>query len=276
MNVMWVGWAMAGDPTVDPDEIRISDQRAAPEHAVVASVYDGDTLTLANGDKVRLKWVNTPELKPPEEYGQEARELTAGLVLQKDVRLLGTGARDGYGRLLAGVEADGKNLSIALLEAGLGHVFIIPPDSVDLAPYLAAQEKARAARRGIWSTVRYQGALHITSFHANADGDDRENVNGEYLRVCNVSSMPLDLSGYRIADISGASWEFPTALVPAGQTVKVHSGRGTHLVDAAAQIEIFLGSRDPIWNNGDDRATIYDRYGRVVDSREHHADRPNP
>jgi micrococcal nuclease len=220
--------------------------------------------------------VNTPELKPPEEYGPEARDFTASLVLQKRVELLTSGGRDGYGRLLSGVVVDGKNLSVALLEAGLAHLFIIPPDDTDLTAFYSAQERARAARRGIWSTVRYAGVLHITSFHANADGDDRENVNGEYLRICNISSQPIDLAGYRIADISGRNWEIPAAILPVGHTVKLHSGVGSQLVDSATQIELFLGSRDPIWNNGQDRATVYDRYGRVVDSREHHVDRPNP
>ncbi len=260
--------ALAGDPVTEVPP---------PATASVASVYDGDTLTLSTGDKVRLRWVNTPELKPLEEYGVEARELTNTLVLQKSVTLLyGGTTRDGYGRLLAGVEVDGKNLSIALLERGLGHLFVIPPDTTDLAPFIAAQDKARAARRGIWSSERYQGAIHITSFHANADGDDRQNVNGEYLRLCNVSSEPLELAGYRIADISGRSWTFPAGVLPVGHTAKVHSGLGVNQIDPASQLEIYLGSRDPIWNNKVDRATIYDRYGRVVDTREHHVEDPNP
>ena len=91
-----------------------------------------------------------------------------------------------------------------------------------------------------------------------------------------MSADPLDTSGYRIADISGRSWEFPTLIVPAGNTIKVHSGRGDNQVDTAQQLTIYLGSADPIWNNTEDRATIYDRYGRVVDSRDHHVDHPNP
>ena len=39
-------------------------------------------------------------------------------------------------------------------------------------PLLAAEAKARAARRGIWSTDAYQNDLHLTSFHANAPGPD--------------------------------------------------------------------------------------------------------
>ena len=251
--------------------------KPGPATATVTSVYDGDTFTLDTGDRVRLRWVNTPEMKPNEDYGPEARDFAASLLQGKQVELLyGKTLRDGYGRLIAGVTVDGKNLSIELLKQGLAHMFVIPPDATDLAPFIAAQEAARAARRGVWSTSRYQGSLHITSFHANADGDDRENVNGEYLRVCNVSADAIDLSGYYITDISGNKFQFPQLVVPAGFTFKLHSGKGTNAVDTQAQIAVHLQSADPIWNNKLDRASIYDRYGRVVDSRDHSVEKESP
>ncbi len=242
----------------------------APETAMVKYVYDGDTLTLDTGDKVRLRWVNTPELKPAEEYGIEAREAAKKVVLNQRVELIyGATKRDGYGRLLAGVKTEEQNLTLALLEQGMGHLFVIPPDDTDLGPFLEAQEKARKANRGIWSTARYAGDLHITSFHANADGDDRQNVNGEYLRVCNVSSKAMDIQGYRLTDMSGRSFVMPELIVPAGHTVKVHSGVGEHQTNPDEQLAVYLGSDQPVWNNKRDQATLYDRYGRIVDSRLH-------
>lgn len=242
----------------------------APATSLVVSVYDGDTLTLTTGDKVRLRWANTPELRPAEDYGIEAREAARTLCMDKvAVLTYGTVKRDGYGRLLAGVECQGTDLSIHLLEQGLAHVFLIPPDDRDPAPLLEAQAKAKAARRGIWSTERYQGELHFTSFHANAAGDDRQNVNGEYLRTCNVTDQPIDLAGYRLSDLSGRSFTLPSVLVPPGNTVKLISGIGDNQVSPDSQIEIYLGSAEPVWNNKRDRATLYDPYGRVVDSRMH-------
>ena len=241
-----------------------------PPTSTMTSVYDGDTFTLATGDRVRLRLVNTPELKPAEAYGLEARDAAEAFLGGKTLRLIyGAVPRDGYGRLLAAVAVGGDLLGVHLLERGLGHVFVIPPDQTDLKPYFAAQERARAAKRGIWSTPEFQGELHITSFHANADGDDRANVNGEYLRVCNVSSEPVQLHGYRIADISGNGYELPDLLLPAGHTVKVHSGQGVHQKDPSEQLAVYLGSADPIWNNKEDRATLYDRFGKVVDTRSH-------
>lgn len=267
----------ADDPDPDRGDAPLALSAPGPSSGTVAYNYDGDTLTLTTGERVRVRGVNTPEIRPAEEYGVEARDAAARFVAGKRVELrYGATVRDGYGRLVAEVYADGKSLAEHLIELGLGHVFLIPPDDTDAAPLLAAQDRARAARRGIWSTERYQGVLHITSFHANADGDDRVNVNGEYLRICNVSSAPVDLAGFRIADVSGNSWELPSLLVPPGHTFKLHAGQGTHQADPTRQLAVYLQSPTPIWNNRADRATIYDRYGRVVDSRVHEvqSDRP--
>ena len=248
-----------------------------PAEATVTSVYDGDTFTLSTGDKVRLGMVNTPELKPAEPYGLEARDATRSLIDGKVVALsYGETIRDGYGRLLANVSSGGQDLSLYLLERGLGHLYIIPPLSRDTTPYIAAQEQARQAKRGIWTNATFQGVVHITSFHANADGDDRANVNGEYFRLCNISAQPVELAGFRVADISGNGWDLPSTVVPPGHTVKVHSGRGTNQSDPAEQLTIYLQSTDPIWNNQEDRLTIYDRYGKVIDTRVHSVQTATP
>ena len=249
-----------------------------PKKAGMASIYDGDTFTLDTGDKVRLAGVNTPELKPAEDYGVEAREAAEAFLSGKELTLIyGVTERDGYGRLISWVEVDGQPLSVHLVERGLGHVFLIPPsDTADQAALLAAQEAARKAKRGIWSTESYSGSFHFTSFHANAAGDDRENVNGEYLRLCNITTQPQSLDGYRITDHTGASWSLPALIVPAGHTVKIHSGQGSLQADPTSQLAIFLGSPTPIWNNQEDRATLYDRYDAVVDTRLHSVHKATP
>lgn len=241
-----------------------------PASAGVASVYDGDTLTLATGDKVRLRWVNTPELKPAEPFGPEARAATEAFVGRGTVRLLlgSANPRDGYGRVVAGIETDAGNLSLHLLELGLAHVFVIPPDDTDIAPLLAAQARAKAAGLGIWSTDRYAGDLHITSFHANGRGDDHADPNVEYLRICNISSGPVDLAGWRITRSDGTSYPLPAVTVPAGHTFELKSGVGVDQRDPSAQLEVHLGSATPIWNDDRDRATLLDPRGAVADARD--------
>ena len=240
--------------------------------AVVVSVYDGDTFTLQSGEKVRLAAVNTPELNPMELYAVEARDAAESFLMGRNVTLhMGTVERDGYGRLIAGVSVEGELLANRLLSLGLAHLFLIPPlpSTLDLDTLLASQMAAKEAARGIWSTDGYRGDLHITSFHANAAGDDRENVNGEYLRVCNITGHPIQLEGYALENHSGGRWTLPDITLPSGHTVKIHSGQGPHQVDAREQLAIFLGSDSPIWNNRYSKAILYNRYGQVMDVRIH-------
>jgi len=242
----------------------------APESARVVAVYDGDTFTLSTGQKVRLRGVNTPELRPKEAFGLEARDAAAAVMLNKKARLYyGAVKMDGYGRLIGSLQVDNVDIAEHLLENGLGHVFLIPPDDIESNRLLKAQARAKQSRRGIWSHKRYQGNLHITSFHANSPGNDNKNINGEYLRVCNISLETVNLKGYSITDISGRRYPFPDIDIPAGHTVKLHSGKGRHQKDPKKQLAVYLGSSRPIWNNDHDRATIYSPDNKVEDFRKH-------
>ena len=254
------------------DDAPEADPEVVPRAARVVSVYDGDTVTLDTGDRVRLQWVNTPELRPAEAFGVEAKELAVRLLLNKQVKLeYGPVVRDGYGRLIAGLYTeDGTSLAVELLKEGYGHLFVIPPiGDLDMTELLAAQRAAKADRKGIWSDERYAGTLHITSFHANARGDDRENLHGEYLRVCNVGNETVNLDGYRLSDISGESWRLPDVDVPPGYTVKLISGRGENQLSIEKQLSVYLQTDRPVWNNDKDRATLYDPMGKVIDARTH-------
>ncbi len=239
-----------------------------PKDGRVVKVYDGDTLTLESGDKIRLRWVNTPELKPAEPFGQEARQLAADLVLDRPVTLApAPDGRDGYGRVVAGVFAGTTNLSLELVRAGYAHVFLIPPDDVDPSPLLAAQKEARDARRGIFSLDEFRGALRITSFHANAPGDDARNLNGEYLRMCNLLSEPVQLAGFRLRNREGRVARLPEGTVPPGYTVLVHTGSGTAQLDPAKQIEVFMGETTPMWDDDMDVATLIAPDGTEIQHR---------
>jgi hypothetical protein len=63
----------------------------------------------------------------------------------------GGARRDAYGRALAQVRReDGDWLQKDLLEAGLARVRTWPDNRAMAAPMLAAEARARAARRGLW------------------------------------------------------------------------------------------------------------------------------
>jgi endonuclease YncB( thermonuclease family) len=234
-------------------------------------VYDGDTFTLTTGDRVRLKWVNTPEMKPLEPWAQEAREFTKSFVTGKPLTLTydPRDPRDSYGRVVAGVRTPEGDLSEALLRAGLAHVFLIPPETIDVTRLLAIQDEARAAHRGIWSSEAYQGELHFTSFHANGQGDDVADPNVEYMRIANMTSHPIDVDGWRLVDRVGHTHRLPAVTIPAGYTAQVHSGVGPSGPDADGQVVIHLGSTTPLWDDKLETVELYDPAGHLVDKREH-------
>jgi len=248
----------------------ISVWASPPRTGIIISVYDGDTFTLNTGDKIRLRGVNTPELRPKEAYGIEARDAAADFLLQKKVTLhYGEVKKDGYNRLIASVETKEGDVGTHLLSLGLGHIFLIPPESVDLPKMLKAQEEAQESKRGLWSNPRYTSRLHITSFHANGKGRDSAFVNGEYLRVCNISSQEVSTKGFRIRNLAGKEFTLPEIIIPVGHTVKIFSGYGRHQKNPRKQLEIYLGSRTPVWDNTHDFVRIMNQKGKIEDEREH-------
>jgi micrococcal nuclease len=249
-----------------------------PAKGVADSVYDGDTFTLRDGTKVRVSGINTPELKPYEEFGIESRDAAREFLDDRILELsYGSTAADGYGRAIAWVEVDGKSLQVELIRQGLGHVFLIPPiESEDVGALMEAQAEAKAANLGIWTLETYAGSLHMTSFHANGAGDDNENPNGEYIRACNVTQEPVNIAGFSITNAAGDRYPLPDLTVPAGHTVILRSGPGEHQTNPKYQLVAHLGSEGAVWHNRSDTATIWDAEGNKVDARVHKSKSNNP
>lgn len=138
----------------------VSDTAARPAqtgatHARVARVIDGDTIVLADGVRVRLVQIDTPEVGTGECFSRAAgRELRAMLptgaavTLEADPRL---DRVDRYGRLLRYVVRAGRNLNLELVRRGAATVWFYHGDRGRYASQLlAAATSARHARRGLW------------------------------------------------------------------------------------------------------------------------------
>lgn len=124
----------------------------------MAYVYDGDTLELSDGTRIRLVGINTPELgrdgNPDEPFAVQARERLLRMVQESDgsIHLRPAAERqDRYGRLLAhAYSPDGANLQERLLGAGLALAYIHPPNFGNLGCYSEAEARARSSLLGIW------------------------------------------------------------------------------------------------------------------------------
>jgi endonuclease YncB( thermonuclease family) len=122
---------------------------------VVASVADGDTLTLRDGRRVRLLQIDTPELGSGECYSRAARTALLALAppgsrvtLEADPRL---DTVDRYGRLLRYVKRKSLNVNLELVRRGVGAPYFYGSERGRYAGELmSAAQQARGARRGLW------------------------------------------------------------------------------------------------------------------------------
>jgi len=133
----------------------------ASETAKVARVIDGDTIELADKQRVRYIGMDTPETvdprKPVECFGKEASAENKRLVEGKTVRLeKDVSETDRYGRLLRYVYVDELFVNDSLVRQGFAHVSTFPPDVKYTDLFVQAEREARANNRGLWSACPVQ------------------------------------------------------------------------------------------------------------------------
>lgn len=154
----------------------------------VAHVYDGDTVQLNDGRRVRLLGINTPELgrdgKPDQAFAKDAERAVGRFFINEGKTYLyrDVEGQDKYGRHLAYLireRTDGKKLSLEkeLLTQGLAYHVAIPPNMALAECYAEAETVARNKGRGLWRSEKSQT-------HKNSDATNFGSVNeGGYQRI---------------------------------------------------------------------------------------------
>lgn len=252
----------------------------------VVDVVDGDTIDvrLPNGDieRVRMLGVDTPEKTPEEnkpgeyddiddlsylaEWGQKAKEFTSSALEGKYCYIEfddDAGIRGYYGRLLAYVYYEnGTDFGAQLVKLGYARVYTEGKFDRE-EDYLELQNDAIRNHRGLWGYEVHEasGRIEIATVHYDASGDDRKNLNDEYVVIRNSGSSEVSLKGWRLVDEAGHYYYFPDVVVPPGGEIRVHTGSG---VDTST--DLYWGWSSPIWNNDHDTAYLYNAGGGLVDS----------
>jgi endonuclease YncB( thermonuclease family) len=198
---------------------------------VVASVYDGDTLTLGDGRRIRLVQIDTPELGGGECYSRAARTALlrlappgAGVVLEADPAL---DRVDRYGRLLRYIRRNGLNVNLELVRRGSATPYFYSGDRGRYASRLmAAARAAKAAQRGLWKAcprTRLDPYAPITTGRSGPPAQNRGKCDPNYSGGC-VPSYPPDLD---CADLRGLGIPLPVLVV--GQDPHRLDGDGDRL-----------------------------------------------
>ena len=105
--------------------------------------------------------------------------------------------------------------------------------------------------------------VKISAVQFNAPGDDRQNLDGEWVQINNTGNGPVLMAGWTLADRTGADpYIFPAVVLMPGDHVTVFTGSGS-MNDTA----LFMGRTEPLWGNSGDTAFLRDAGGNLVDSR---------
>lgn len=116
--------------------------------AQVVRVVDGDTFDLAEGKRVRLRGAAAPEFGKGC-LGDQAKMRLEQLISGQTVKVEGY-EEDSFGRQLAYAHLDSLWVDETMIEEGLAEA-VDNQDGAKSARLLDAQDRAKGARRGIWS-----------------------------------------------------------------------------------------------------------------------------
>jgi micrococcal nuclease len=129
------------------------------QEALVLRVVDGDTIVVQlDGRRQRVRYigVDTPETHHPtdgaDHWGFEASEANQAMVQEGSVVVLqrDISETDIYGRLLRYIWVDDTLVNAELVRAGLARVLFYEPDVLYKREIMAAEDEAKAARRGLY------------------------------------------------------------------------------------------------------------------------------
>jgi len=145
----------------------------------VKKVYDGDTILLTDGRKIRLLGINTPEIEHSNQTaqagGNAARKWLTQQLLGTKIRLeFDQEKRDKYKRHLAHIFTEqGIHINRELVRLGFASTSIFPPNLKYVTDFLVVEQTAEAKHLGIWGSAAYQTKLTSELNKKNKQGWQR-------------------------------------------------------------------------------------------------------
>lgn len=259
--------APATSAAADPGP-SLSGEETVRERGYVARVTDGDTFRFAKAPRrrtkdytvVRLLGLQAPEVSRHRRAGGQcggdaAQAELAAIAEGKEVVLASETDTRRRGRILRTAHvrnADGTwtDLSAYMLERGLGQWFPKRRETAHNLQYRHLMEAAVARQENMWNPAfcgtRFEPGKPVRIWvQSDPSGNDRRNINGEYVAIHNPGTSTLKLSGWTVRDGALNWFRIPkrTSVSPGG-IFTVHVGSGSNRPKAA-----YWGWRRPIFTN---------------------------
>jgi micrococcal nuclease len=206
---------------------------------------DGDTLQLEDGSRIRLLGINAPEKGQPK-YS-DAKALLSSLAANKTILVQSDiEKKDRYGRFLGYIFVGNTFVNEAMLEQGLAVAWFIEPNFRYQKELEESEAQAKENGAGLWNLA--EGAcLAVLSLHYDAEGNDNENLNDEYVVFGNVCDEPFPLAGWKVKDSANKAYAFPAVSLGEKASLTLHTGKGQN-----NSTDLFWGASQGIWNNDGD------------------------
>lgn len=262
----------ASSPTTASSATTATTTPAEGGDVIVTQVVDGDTIDVrvdGVAERVRIIGINTPERD--ECLADKATGWLRDRIAGRAVTLVRDRSdRDRFGRLLRYVEIDGADVGVESVRAGLAIARRYPPDTARAAELDIVQQAAEDDGVGMWApdacgAGATNADLVISDVRFDADGNDNDNLNDEWVRITNRGTSRVDLSGWVLKDESASHrYSFPGGFgLDPDSTVTVRTGCGN---DSGDELH-WCNTDSAVWNNSGDTAFLLDPAGNVVDSR---------
>jgi competence protein ComEC len=106
-------------------------------------------------------------------------------------------------------------------------------------------------------------SVYISATRFDAPGDDRLNLNGEWVQLTNKGDDTVLIAGWTLSDRGQSTlFTFPAIFLVPGESVTIFSGTGR--LNSTA---LFMGNTEPVWGNSGDIAILKDGRGTIIDQR---------
>lgn len=190
--------------------------------AHVSGVAPNGVLAFSDGQRAVLEGIRLPQGAADRAGSDAARQALSALVaLVKDRNIEWAATKpteDRHGRLRAQIAVGGVWVQEALLQQGLARVALLPSHAQCVAQMYAAEEAARAAKRGLWALPEYavrlpdglaqkdRGTFQIVEGKvvsaAVKSGRAYINFSADWDRDFTVTITPEDMKVFRTRDVN--------------------------------------------------------------------------
>ena len=145
-----------------------------------------------------------------------------------------------------------------MVKQGYAIAYPYPPDVKYADEFEEAEQEAKNAKLVIWNTTNV--SIIVLFMHYDAEGNDNNNLNDEYVIFKNTGSISVNMTGWTVQDKANHLYRFSVFNLSANSIVTLYTGSGTD-----TNTNLYWGrTGQAIWTNKGDTLYLRDSDGILV------------